>query len=119
MSIINKNYPTVPTDKPETVEDPNVDTIRDMFDKGKSTTEILDDWLAFKIDHISTKREEAKRKYDAPDRPIFPWDDKDESAYDVPISCYKAAKYMLNLINTVHQQISFNAKKETPDADEH
>jgi len=112
MSIRNKDYPTVPTDKPENVEDPNVHTIRDMFDRGKSATEILDDWLAFKIDHISSKKEEAKKKYYARDWPIFPWDDKDEAAYDVLISCYKAAKYMLNLINTVHQQqISFNAKK--------
>jgi hypothetical protein len=110
MSISNKDYPTVPTDKPETVEDPNIDTIRDMFDKGKSTTEILDDWLAFKIDHISSKKEEAKRKYDVSDWPIFPWDDKDESAYDVPISCYKAAKYMLNLIMDTQIEVRAETK---------
>jgi len=110
MSISNEDYPTVPTDKPERVGDPNVDT-RDMFDKGKSTTEILnDDWLAFKIDHISSKKEEAKRKYDVSDWRIFHWDDKDESAYDVPISCYKAAKYMLNLIMDTQKEVRAETK---------
>lgn len=99
MSTSNNDCPTVPTDSPEEIADPNVDTNRDMFDGGKNATEILDDWLTFKIDHISSKKEEAKRKYDAPDWPIFPWDDKDEAAYDVPISCYKAAKYIAKFDN--------------------
>jgi hypothetical protein len=110
MSTSNKDHPTVPTDIPEQVADPNVDIIKEMFDEGKSATEILDDWLSFKIDYISKEKEEAKRKYDAPDWHIFHWDEKDEHAYDVPISCFKKAKYILNLIMDTQNEVRAETK---------